>query len=246
MAEVENQNPQQPNPMQPGQLITPGGAAPAPSQEPQAPPVSEPTAPSQPSQPVLPEQPAQQAPEAPASAPNYYSEPLSSWDGGADEMNPANVADDSDAITWTASEYIAHHKGMEWYLGLAAVSVLGAGLLWLLTRDVITAIVVLVCGLAFGAYAGRQPRTLTYVIDHSGLSIGDRHLLFEMFKSFAIVPEGAFSSVVLTPLKRFAPLTTLYYPPEQEDNIVAHLAIYLPMEERKQDFIDRLMYRIRF
>lgn len=163
----------------------------------------------------------------------------------AEGENPT-VSEKSEAISWTASEYIAHHKNIGWYFGLTAATIAASALLWLLTKDFLTSAVVVICGLALGAYAGRQPRTLTYTLDRRGLSIGERFLPYEHFKSFAIVPEGHFTSIVLMPLKRFSPMTTLYYPPEQEDEIVTHLAEFLPLEERKPDPIDRLMYRIRF
>jgi hypothetical protein len=60
------------------------------------------------------------------------------------------------------------------------------------------------------------------------------------------MPEGAFSSIVLVPLKRFSPLTSIYYAPQDEERITAMLAAHLPYEERKHDPIDKLMQRIRF
>ena len=182
--------------------------------------------------------------DAPISpAPFVSSDWTTSYD---DQPAPLAPADDSNAISWTASEYIAHHKDARWYIALGIGSVLLAAGLGLITRDLLTAIIVLICGLALGAYGARQPRTLTYRIDHDGLTIGAKTLPYGLFKSFSVVPEGAFTSIVLTPLKRCAPMTTLYYPPDQEDAILAHLSAYLPMEERKPDPIDRLMYRIRF
>ncbi len=61
-----------------------------------------------------------------------------------------------------------------------------------------------------------------------------------------MVPEGAFSSVVFMPLKRFAPPRTIYYAPEDEDRIVGLLVNRLPLEEHRADAVDGLMRRIRF
>jgi hypothetical protein len=61
-----------------------------------------------------------------------------------------------------------------------------------------------------------------------------------------VVPEGAFSSIVFMPLKRFAPLTTIYYAPEDESKIITILTDRLPFEERKAAAIDSLMKRVRF
>jgi hypothetical protein len=58
--------------------------------------------------------------------------------------------------------------------------------------------------------------------------------------------EGAIPSIVFMPLKRFAVPTTIYYPEEEEENIVGVLAGRLPMEQHGHDAIDRLMHRIRY
>lgn len=150
------------------------------------------------------------------------------------------------SITWTASEFIAHHKSPGWYLVLAAGALVLAAIIWLLTRDYISAAVVIVAAIFFGAYGARQPRQLQYRLSDTGLGIGEKHFTYQQFRSFSIVPEGAFSSIVFMPLKRFAPLTTIYYDPADEPKIIALLSERLPHEERRQDLIDRLMWRIRF
>ena len=47
-------------------------------------------------------------------------------------------------------------------------------------------------------------------------------------------------------MKRFAPLTTIYYDPQIEEKIFNILADQLPLEERQPDAVDRLMAKIRF
>lgn len=150
------------------------------------------------------------------------------------------------SITWTASEFVAHHKSAGWYGLLAIGAVIVAAVIWLLTRDLISAIVVIVAAVVFGFYGARQPRELQYSLSNRGLSIGARHFVLEQFRSFSIVTEGAFSSIAFVPLKRFAPLVTIYYDPADEQKIVDLLKPTLPHEERQRDMIDRLMWRIRF
>jgi hypothetical protein len=149
-------------------------------------------------------------------------------------------------ISWTASEFIAHEKKANWY-GMLALCAFGlAALILLLTRDFISAIIVIFGAVLFGIYADRKPRQLPYQLSHHGLRIGSRHFELQQFRSFSVVQEGAFSSIVLMPLKRFAPITTIYYPPEDEDQIIDVLSTQLPYAEHSHDFIERLMHRIRF
>jgi len=150
------------------------------------------------------------------------------------------------SISWTASEFIAHHKSPGWYLVLAAAAIAGALLVWVIVHDKISAGVVIVAALFLGIFAARKPRQLQYRLDDKGLTIGERRFAYGSFRSFAVVPEGAFSSIEFVPLKRFSPLTTIYYDPADEAKIIALISERLPMEQRQKSLIDRLMWRIRF
>jgi hypothetical protein len=142
------------------------------------------------------------------------------------------------SVSWTASEFIAHEKSAGWYVNLFVVALLLAGLIFLATRDFISAGVILFGALMFGFYGARQPRQLSYRVDAQGIQIGEKTYAYEEFRSFAVVPEGVFSSIVFVPLKRFGPLISIYYDPKDEANIVNILADRLPYEERKHDPID--------
>jgi hypothetical protein len=157
---------------------------------------------------------------------------------------PPTGADGS--ISWTASEFIAHQKTLGWYALLALVAIIVAASVFLLTKDKISTTVVIVAALAFGFYATRKPRQLEYRLDEYGLSIGPKYYNYDGMRGFTILPEGAFDSIVFTPLQRFGPLITIYYAPEDEEKIVSLLSARLPMEGREPDIIDRFMKRIRF
>lgn len=162
------------------------------------------------------------------------------------DSTETEFAEDDDGVSWQASEFIAHQKTSGWYLALAAGTMLLALTVFFLTRDRVSVGVVLVAGLILAAYANVKPRQLDYKLDTRGLQIGQKYYGYEDFRSFAVVPEGAFSSIVLMPLKRFSTLTTIYYPPEEEEKIVGILSNYLPVDEHKHDAVDRFMHRIRF
>ena len=152
----------------------------------------------------------------------------------------------TDSISWTASEFIAHDKTPGWYGMLAGVTLLLAAVIFVLTRDPISSSVVIIGALLFGVYAGRQPRQRPYTLNDHGLHVGSHFYPLQQFRSFSVVPEGVFSSIVLMPLRRFAPLTTIYYPPESEEQIIDILSTELPFAEHKHDAIERLMRHIRF
>ena len=171
---------------------------------------------------------------------------FSSEDAGeaSDDSTPSSSS--HEPVTWTASEYVAHEKGAMWYLSLAAIFASGTLLAFLFTRDYVTTAVVPVVGIIFGIAAARPPRVLNYEIDDQGLHIEAKSYPYNVFKSFSIVEEGAFHSIVLMPLKRFMPALTIYYAPEDEHKIADVLGSFLPVEVSKLDLIDRLMRKIRF
>lgn len=149
-------------------------------------------------------------------------------------------------ISWTASEFVAHEKSVGWYGAFILVGVAVDAIVYWLTKDKVSAAVVLVCALALIVLAGKKPRQLQYKVDDKGITIGQKHFEYGLFKSFAVLPEGAFSSIVLMPLKRFAPLTTIYFAPDDEDKIIDVLSKRLPFEEHKLDAVDSVMRHIRF
>ncbi|HVS58442.1 MAG TPA: hypothetical protein VHD60_01745 [Candidatus Saccharimonadales bacterium] len=211
------EDPQTPWQFKPGETITPGSATPEPS-----------------------------APPAPPAAPEAQNPGPEIPDETVPQTPQPRMQSSDGSIRWTASEFIAHHKTPGWY-GLVALSAaVVAAVVYLLTRDKISTGVVLVVALVFVVYAARAPRQIQYSLDEVGLSIGNRYHALDEFRSFFVVQEGAFSSVTFLPMKRFAPLLTIYYDPQDEEKIISLLADRLPMEKRGPDVVDNFMRRIRF
>jgi hypothetical protein len=150
-------------------------------------------------------------------------------------------------VTWTASEFIAHEKSSLWYLVLVVSTVALALLVFVLSRDKISATVIVVVGIIFGVTAGRQPRSLQYLLDTRGITINRAFRPYSDFKSFALVQEGAVNSIIFMPLRRFTLPLSLYMGPEETNSIVEKLSNYLPLDQNHgHDAIDRFVQRIRF
>lgn len=179
--------------------------------------------------------------DSPAADPAASTTPASADDRAAQQAAPEN-----EEVDWTASEFIQHEKSINWYLILAASVLFFTALIYLITRDKITSGIIVVAALFFGIYAARKPRTLNYRLGASGLMVGDKFYDFSQFRSFVVLHEGAFNSVSFMPLKRFMPVLTVYYAPDDEQKIVQLLSMRLPMENRGKDIIDRFLHRIRF
>lgn len=194
--------------------------------------------------------PKTQAPDQPAAMPEQSPPPASPPETAAAPAplseEPLQPQTSTGSITWTASEFIAHSKSINWYLALAGVALLLAATIYLLTKDKISSAVVIVAALALAAYGGRQPRQLQYSLNDQGLTIGEKFFPYQVFRSFALMDEDAFASIAFLPLKRFGQLTTIYFDPNDEEAIVTLLSERLPLEPRQHDVVDRFMKRIRF
>jgi hypothetical protein len=192
------------------------------------------------------------APAEPTTAPpqpqSWQAAATGQTSGLSQSEQPAHAASPAPAdISWTASEFVAHPKTIMWYLALAGVTLVVLVLAWFIgSHDIVTEIVVIICAGLFGYMAGRQPRQMQYGLSSNGVQIGIKTYPYQDFRSFAIVDEGAFSSIDFMPLKRFSPMMSIYYHPEQETDIMERLTLHLPFAAHHRTAIDGLMQRIRF
>lgn len=230
-------------PVQPGQTIVPGQAPVA-----QAAPVSTP-APTPPAPTyAAPPQPAESLPQAeiPQPVEGYATQAYPQLEDYSQFNEPFPAAASSGPVSWTASEFIAHEKSSNWYVVLFGGAVVAAGLCWLIFKDLLSSIVILVAVGILAAYSKRQPRELQYTLDDSGIDIGEKHYAYTQFRSFSVIEDGAFSSIELMPLKRFAPPISVYYDPANEEAIAQALTPHLPFQPKQPDPIDKFIRRIRF
>jgi len=158
---------------------------------------------------------------------------------------PQELTEGGDEVSWRASEYIHHDKGVLWYVVLGLVTIAGTGLAVFLQQWIFAALV-LAMGVAIGVYASRPPREVEYRITEEGIYVADRLFPYINFRSFGVEADGAFYSLQLRPTKRFMPGLTIYFAEDDGEDIVDVLSEYLPMEELKPDMVDMFMRWLRF
>lgn len=221
--------------MQPGATIQPGGVQPsqhsAPPPHPTPPPSPAPTPP-----------PQQASGDAEPAPWQYRAREQGPVDGAA----PQPPAQTFEPIRWEASEFVAHDKTAGWYMVLAGATLLFMGVVYLITHDEISTLMIAVIAVFFGILASRKPRVLEYALDEKGLTIANKFYPYADFKSFSVINEGGLNSIIFMPMKRFMPLINIYYPPEHEREVVNALALNLPRENRSHDLVERAMSKIRF
>ena len=147
-------------------------------------------------------------------------------------------------VNWDAKEYVQRDKNVGWYVGLVIVTIILIAISVLLQWWTFTALIVL-SALALIVYSVRPPRELHYSLSNKGLSEGNRLYDYTEYKSFGVLNESGTFAIVLTPRKRFSPRVTVYFPEERGEEIVDAFGARLPMEEVKQDFLDKLLKFLR-
>lgn len=150
------------------------------------------------------------------------------------------------SVEWTASEFVAHDKGFGWYAALAAIALVIAAIIYLVTRDVFAVGVVLIMATILGIAGSRKPRTITYRVDNSGLTIGNKFYPYTVYKSFTMPQEGAFVAISLVPLKRIAFPVGAYLAPDSQEKVLEIISAHLPLERGEPGAIDQIMGRLRF
>ncbi len=185
---------------------------------------------------------------------NHHAAPGGSdvqWQYDPDDSSDASPATpsytgESDAVEWTASEFVEHSKSIGWYALLALCAGLLAVIVYVLTRDKVSFGIIVFVALMLGIAAARKPRVMNYAVTGDGLTVGRSFYSYGEFKSFSVMEEGPFSSVMLLPLKRFMAPINIYYDPKDENRIIEVLSRYLPIENHKHDFVDQIIRRIHF
>lgn len=168
-----------------------------------------------------------------------------SWKYAQDSLALGNQAESS-PISWAASEFVHHEKNNNWFMGLAAITVVVVIFTYIMTHDILTAVALIVASTLFGVMANRKPHTLQYQLTSTGVSVGDKFYPYSTLKAFSIVEADYFRSIQLVPFKRFAMPVVLYYPPEEEDRLINMIGSFLPLEKKSPDPVDRLMNKVRF
>jgi hypothetical protein len=205
---------------------------------------------------ALPEQQPVNQPAPEQSPPNWqYQSGKLDPTVGYDNPAKANVNQTPDSqlptagepsIKWSASEFVSHEKSAGWYVILAVGVVLLAAIIFLITKDIFSTVVVCLIAIILGVFGALKPRVLDYAISASGIQVGTKQFAYDAFKSFSVLDDSALPSIQLLPQKRFMMPITMYFAPNDKEKIVEVLGDYLPLEQKERDLIDKISSRIHF
>lgn len=165
-------------------------------------------------------------------------------DQGGEDLPAPVLGSEDDDIEWTSSEYVSNNKGILWYVFLGVGALVLMAFAYFVMHDIVAVVALGAIALILGYLGARKPRTMNYRISIDGVYVATKFFPYSDFKSFGILNEGAFSSLVLTPIKRFMPPLSIYYPPEMEKSITEQLGKHLPLAPVRVDLVDSTMRKI--
>jgi len=143
-------------------------------------------------------------------------------------------------VQWQAPEYLQDHRSPWWFIAFWAVAIIFMVIAVLLIKSWSFAVLIPAMAAALTIYSHRPPRMISYVLSDKGLYINEKLHPMTEFKSFGIVSDESFPSIMLIPVKRFRLGLTVHFPAEAGEAIVDLLGSRIPMQEIKFDFFDRL------
>ena len=198
-------------------------------------------------------QPTQTQPEGGSGQPEGFYHPVASQPALSPappqtqpSVQPGEPFNDDYSVQWQASEYVHHAKSPAWIgmLVVVAVALLALSVFWL--RSWSFSILVVVGAIGMAVMGLRRPRVRQYSLNAQGISIDDKNYSYADFHSFSVLPDGAFYTAIIIPVKRFMPALTIYFSEDLGEKIVDILSSHLPLEDRQPDLIDNIMGKIRF
>lgn len=158
---------------------------------------------------------------------------------------PPKQPSGSSSITWTATEYAHHDRGLGWYILLVLATIGLAAGVYFITKDYFATGAIVALGIIVGVYAIRKPSQVTYELTDDGLKIGQKFFSFGQFRSFSVIRSEGPSYVSLMPLKKLMPPVEAYFAAQDEEKITDLLGKHLPYDEKKVSSIDRLSHKLR-
>ncbi len=156
-----------------------------------------------------------------------------------------NQPDLKQPISWQAPEAAAIERGTVWYVLFGVVTVALIAISIFLIKSWTFAILVVVMAVAVVLLSTKPPRVINYSISPKGVYIADKLHSFSEFRAFSVNLELSQPSIILLPVKRFAPSTIIYFSEDKGEIIVDMLGARLPMQEHKPDVLEKLIHLIK-
>jgi hypothetical protein len=147
---------------------------------------------------------------------------------------------------WQGPEFIYTPKSPKWYLYLAVVLIVLIIFFRFVSKDIVTPILIITLGLIFAYYSNKKPNQIAFKIDEQGITAGDKSYFYSDLKSYSETEVEDYFCINFLPNKRFSILVPVYFEKKDLSKIHGILENKLPLNNRKEDPIERFVRYIGF
>ncbi len=159
----------------------------------------------------------------------------------AKDLNKSQALEDIDWVSIDKSS----SKKFSWYLIFIASTIVLGGLIYLITRDLITTIVIVFCGIILLAYSIKKPKSVNYKLTDSSLYVSGKAFKISNFKSFSINNHGLDKAISLVPMKRFYPYLYINLNQDVSADVIQRLSQIIPVQKPTLDIFESLLRFIK-
>jgi hypothetical protein len=169
------------------------------------------------------------------------------WQFDKDTPKDTNAAHKkTNSISWKAHEFVAIQKTDNWFIVLGAVSAILLVFVFVVTKSIMSTVVIAAACGAIAYYARKPPELRTYSLDSTTLEVDTRQFELARFRSFSYKNEGDLIRYSFFQLQKLVPPISIYSTQKEFGSIVNILSEVLPVVEPGKDPIENLAQKFRF
>jgi len=146
----------------------------------------------------------------------------------------------SRAIVWEAEEFKTYKRDSNWYILVSVILILIAAYTIYIQKWVLLAVVIMV-GVVMYMSGSIKPRKIKYLVDDSGVLIGERLFGYDELKSFWFSDASGENKLNLISTIKLMPVISIMINLGDKEKIREILAKYLPESKNQgEDWIDKI------
>ncbi len=151
-----------------------------------------------------------------------------------------NKHKENTVISWKAPEFFHYKKG-NWWFPLLALVVLVLTALFILTKQYLVAIIVVLGGIVIYRLAHQEPEVIPVTFTTKSIEFKGRSLLFDEIKNFWLIESEASHVLYLQTVERFSRPIVIPLIKADVEKVRDFLSQYAPEEkEPREDLADRI------
>lgn len=147
------------------------------------------------------------------------------------------------SISWVAPEYIHQTKNKWWYISIALIGIVLAGIFFWLKRYEAIAIAIL-APVVLMLMTREKNREIKYTVAREGIGLNDQFYPFDNFRSFWVVTTPPTPKLYLETTKKLSPHLTIFLMRVNIDKVRDLLKEHLPEQEGNKEILHDQIARI--